>query len=70
MMSVPVMSEGIRSGVNWTRLNDRSRVSATVCTISVLARPGTPIRRACPPLSTAVRIPSTTSSWPTIRSAT
>ena len=26
MMSVPVMSEGIRSGVNWIRLNSRPRV--------------------------------------------
>ena len=26
-MSVPVMSDGIRSGVNWMRLNDRCRIS-------------------------------------------
>ena len=26
MMSVPVMSEGIRSGVNWMRLNSRPRM--------------------------------------------
>jgi len=30
MMSVPVMSEGIRSGVNWIRLNLRSRTCASV----------------------------------------
>src|SRR2546426_913828 len=29
-MSVPVMSAGIRSGVNWMRLNDRCRMRATV----------------------------------------
>ena len=29
MISVPVMSLGIRSGVNWIRLNDRSSASAT-----------------------------------------
>ena len=64
MMSVPVMSLGIRSGVNWTRLNERWSASATVWTISVLASPGTPMSRAWPPLRMAVRMPSTTSSWP------
>ena len=34
------MSAGIRSGVNWIRLNDRSRICATVLISSVLARPG------------------------------
>ena len=34
------MSAGIRSGVNWMRLNDRSRICATVLMSSVLARPG------------------------------
>ena len=70
MISVPVMSLGMRSGVNWTRLKLSSSASATVWTISVLARPGTPISRAWPPARTAVRMPSTTSSWPTIRCAT
>ena len=37
---VPVMSEGIRSGVNWIRLKSMSRIWASVLTISVLARPG------------------------------
>jgi hypothetical protein len=40
MMSVPVMSEGIRSGVNWMRLNSRPSVCAMVRTISVFAVPG------------------------------
>ena len=34
------MSEGIRSGVNWMRLNWMSRIRARVLTIRVLARPG------------------------------
>ena len=40
MTSVPVMSDGIRSGVNWMRLKVRSSASARVQIISVLARPG------------------------------
>src|ERR1041385_5289534 len=39
MISVPVMSDGIRSGVNWMRENLSSSASATVCTISVFASP-------------------------------
>ena len=37
---MPVMSDGIRSGVNWMRLKSRSRISASVLISSVLARPG------------------------------
>ena len=47
-MSVPVMSIGIRSGVNWMRLNFSDIVSASLLTSSVLARPGTPISSAWP----------------------
>ena len=47
-MSVPVMSIGIRSGVNWMRLNFSDIVSASLLTSSVLASPGTPISRAWP----------------------
>src|SRR3989337_95712 len=43
MMSVPVMSDGIRSGVNWIRENLRSSTCAMVWMSSVLARPGTPV---------------------------
>ena len=39
------MSIGIRSGVNWMRLNFSDIVSASLLTSSVLARPGTPINR-------------------------
>ena len=45
MTSVPVMSVGIRSGVNWMRLNVRSSDWASVLTMSVLASPGTPIEQ-------------------------
>ena len=40
MMSVPVMSDGIRSGVNWMRLKSRPRIWPMVRTSSVLAVPG------------------------------
>ena len=39
-ISVPVMSDGMRSGVNWIRLKSRSRMSASVLISSVFARPG------------------------------
>ena len=39
------MSIGIRSGVNWMRLNFSDIVSASLLTSSVLASPGTPISR-------------------------
>ena len=70
MTSVPVMSLGIRSGVNWMRENLRCSASATDETISVLASPGTPTSSACPPESSAVRMPSSTSRWPTMRRPT
>ncbi len=49
MMSVPVMSDGIRSGVNCTRLNFRSSTRAIVWISSVFASPGTPTMRLLPP---------------------
>ena len=48
MISVPVMSLGIRSGVNWMRVNFMCRAWARVETVSVLASPGTPIVRQWP----------------------
>ena len=59
---VPVMSEGIRSGVNWMRLKSMSRIRASVLTISVLARPGTPTSRQWPRVKIAAKICSITSS--------
>ncbi len=65
-MSVPVMSEGIMSGVNWIRRNERLRIFETVLTSKVLASPGTPTSRTCPLANSPVRSSSTTSSWPTM----
>ncbi len=45
MMSMPVMSEGIRSGVNWIRRNSMSSVFDRVRDIKVLPTPGTPSKR-------------------------
>ncbi len=66
MISVPVMSLGTRSGVNWIRLNSRSIASDTLRMISVFASPGTPTSRTWPPASSAMRISSITASCPTI----
>ena len=41
--SVPVMSDGMRSGVNWILENSRLSVFARVETSRVFASPGTPI---------------------------
>src|SRR6478672_6464953 len=53
-MRVPTRSAGTRSGVNWMRLKLPRSVRASVLTVSVLARPGTP----------------STSKWPWARMAT
>src|SRR6185295_9741042 len=44
-MRVPTRSAGTRSGVNWIRLKVPRSVCASVLTVSVLARPGTPSTR-------------------------
>ena len=49
IISVPVISEGIRSGVNWMRVKTRPSVCAMVRTMSVLAVPGRPVMRQWPP---------------------
>ena len=64
MISVPVMSLGIRSGVNWMRLNFRCRARARVDTVSVLASPGTPIVRQWPRANRQISISSIICSWP------
>src|SRR3954470_24399051 len=53
-MRVPTRSEGTRSGVNWMRLKEPRMVRASVLTVSVFAKPGTP----------------STSRWPCARMAT
>src|SRR6267143_816974 len=65
--SVPVMSEGIRSGVNWMRLKVSESASARVEIKSVLARPGTPTNRQWPREKRAIRSCSITASCPTTR---
>src|SRR6478752_6758584 len=65
-MRVPTRSAGTRSGVNCRRLKLPPSTSATVLTVSVLARPGTPSSSTCPPASRATRTRSSIASWPTI----
>src|ERR1700754_1412651 len=65
-MRVPTRSAGTRSGVNCRRLNEPPSTSATVLTVSVLARPGTPSSRTWPRASSATRTRSSIASWPTI----
>ena len=43
---MPVMSLGIRSGVNWMRVKSSDSDCASECTISVFASPGTPFENA------------------------
>jgi hypothetical protein len=62
MMSVPVMSLGIKSGVNWMRENLRSSTCAIVWMSSVLANPGTPTIRLLPPVKSDSSTSSITSS--------
>ncbi|MCY1243471.1 hypothetical protein D9M72_564870 [compost metagenome] len=66
----PVMSPGIRSGVNCTRLVSRLSAAESVRTSSVLATPGTPSSRTCPRQSNAMSSPVTVESWPTTALAT
>src|SRR5229473_2098001 len=67
--SVPVMSLGIRSGVNWMRLKVSDSASAKVEMSSVLASPGTPTKRQCPREKSAMSSCSMTFSCPTTRLA-
>src|SRR4051794_24721365 len=60
------MSLGMRSGVNWIRVNSSASERASDCTIRVFASPGTPSRMQWPRAKTAIRSCSTTSSCPTI----
>ena len=52
---VPTISDGMRSGVHWIRLNVPDTEVARVCAAVVLARPGTDSIRMWPP-ATMVRI--------------
>src|SRR5690606_36510478 len=68
--SWPVTSEGMRSGVNWTRLASRSSAAANALTTSGLATPGTPSSSTWPRASSAATRPDSVPSWPTTTSAT
>src|SRR3954453_7975060 len=65
-MRVPTRSAGTRSGVNWTRRNEPPSTWASVRTVSVLARPGTPSRSTWPPARRARSRRSSIASWPTM----
>src|SRR5262245_19633036 len=65
MTSVPVMSEGIRSGVNWMRRNSMSSVRASVRPMSVFPRPGTPCSSTWPRHKRPISRKSMISSCPT-----
>ena len=61
--AVPTMSEGIRSLVNWMRLNSQPRHRASVRARRVLPMPGMPSIIAWPRARSAIRRVSTVSSW-------
>ena len=64
-MSWPMTSDGIRSGVNCTRLKSRAMVDASAFTSNVLAVPGTPSSSTWPPASRLTASSSNVASWPT-----
>ncbi len=64
-IGAPVMSEGIRSAVNWMRPNWQPSTRPSVRTNSVLPKPGTLSISTCPLENSATSVPSTSSSWPT-----
>jgi hypothetical protein len=63
---VPVMSAGMRSGVNWMREKGRLNVRPRVRTSSVLPRPGTPSSSTCPSAKSAISVSMTMRCWPTM----
>ena len=52
----PVMSDGMRSGVNWTRDTCSDMACANARTSSVLPSPGTPSISTCPDTINAMMI--------------
>src|SRR5436190_20623743 len=64
-MRVPTRSAGTRSGVNWMRRKLPRMVRASVFTVSVFARPGTPSTSRWPCESIATITRSRKWSWPT-----
>src|SRR5699024_8551294 len=66
-MLVPVISDGIKSGVNWTRENFKSITSDILRTSIVFPSPGKPSNNTCPSANMPQSNCSTTSSCPTIK---
>ena len=66
IISVPVISEGIKSGVNCILLKSKSKISEIVFIIRVLPNPGTPSNKICPLHNNAIKTCSITSFCPTI----
>src|SRR5688500_6736641 len=66
----PVMSEGIMSGVNWTRPVPSCSACDSARTSSVLPSPGTPSMSTCPEATSASTTSSITRGCPTTASAT
>ena len=64
--SVPTISEGIRSGVNWILLKSRPSDLEIVLTSNVLASPGTPSIMQCPLQNIDINNCFMISSCPTI----
>ena len=65
-----MMSDGMRSGVNWMRPKRAFSAPASTRTSSVFAVPGTPSSSAWPRARNATSAWSITSSWPTTRALT
>ena len=55
IISVPVISDGIKSGVNCIRLNFKSKTSDKVFINNVFAKPGTPSSNTCPLHNKAIK---------------
>ena len=55
IISVPVISDGIKSGVNCILLNFKSKTSDKVFINKVFAKPGTPSSNTCPLQSSAIK---------------
>ena len=64
-IGAPVMSEGMRSAVNWMRPKRQPSTRPSVRTKSVLPSPGTLSISTWPLEKRATSVPSTSSAWPT-----
>src|SRR5947199_10424308 len=69
-MLTPVTSEGSRSGVNWMRAHEQSRLAATALARLVLPTPGTSSTSRWPSASRQTRARRMASSLPWITVAT